>query len=349
MKILRNIAVPTGNILIVRGEHGFLECLSLGDYGKEVNLKCDAMNLGRELTEVKHTRLLPLETKWVITISTQYGCSMRCSFCDVPKVGPGKNATEKDLIQQVLTGIKLHPEVAATKRLNIHFARMGEPSWNPAVLDATKWYKTHIDPEYHIHPVVSTMMPKHNEWLKTFIHTWMRMKNRLLGGEAGLQISINSTDEDERNKIFSGNASSLEAIARIMEGVIPNGRKITLNFAVADFIVDPVVLLKYFDPDCYICKLTPMHKTATAAENSQRTIGDYTTYMPYKELEENLKKVGYDVLVFIASKEEDESRITCGNAIIQTLPQEGISFGKQTDALLRQSSFQDRLHRRDLE
>lgn len=203
MKILKNIEVPTGNILIVDGEKGSLEMLSIGDYGKDVNLKADFMGLSREIKKVEHTKMLPLEEKWVITISTQYGCSMGCNFCDVPQVGPGKNATFNDLIRQVLTGIKLHPEIETTKRLNIHYARMGEPTWNPNVLDATKWLKTHIDPEYKIHPVVSTMMPRNNVWLKTFIHTWMRIKNRLLGGNAGLQLSINSTQ-------FSGQVNYFE-------------------------------------------------------------------------------------------------------------------------------------------
>lgn len=37
MNILRNIKVPTGNILIVDGDKGNLECLSIGDYGRESN------------------------------------------------------------------------------------------------------------------------------------------------------------------------------------------------------------------------------------------------------------------------------------------------------------------------
>ena len=321
MKILKNISVPTGNILIVQGDKGYLEMLSIGDYGKEINVKCDAMGLTRDIDKVFHTKMMPLEEKWVITISTQYGCSMNCKFCDVPKVGSGKNATFNDLIKQVLTGIKLHPEVVFTKRLNIHYARMGEPTWNPNILDATKWLKTHIDPEYKIHPVVSTMMPKRNEWLKTFIHTWMRIKNRLLRGEAGLQLSINSTNEKERTDMFNGNAHSLEGIAKIMEGIIPNGRKITLNFAVADYEIDPKMLFKYFDPDDYIIKLTPMHKTSEAIKNGIKTAGDYTTYHPYKKYEESLKAAGYDVLVFIASEYEDLGRITCGNAILSgTMP-----------------------------
>ncbi len=316
MKIVRRLKVPTGDILIVQGERGLLEMLSIGDYGKHVNVKCDAMGLTRDIAKVEHTELVPLTQKWVITISTQYGCSMGCKFCDVPKVGPGKNATGSDMIKQVLTGIKLHPEVQETKRLNIHFARMGEPTWNPNVLDVTKWFKTHLDPEYKIHPVVSTMMPKRNEWLKTFIHTWMRMKNRLLHGEAGLQISVNSTNESERFEMFNSNCCTLEEISRIMEGIIPSGRKITLNFALAGYEIDPEKLRKYFDPDDYIIKLTPMHKTAQALLNGIETAGDYTTFTPYREDEERLKAAGYDVLVFIASEYEDMGRITCGNAIL---------------------------------
>jgi 23S rRNA (adenine2503-C2)-methyltransferase len=316
MNIVRNLKVPTGNILIVEGDKGKLEMLSLGDYGKDVNLKCDAMGLTRDIDRVEHTTMLPLEDKWVITISTQYGCSMGCSFCDVPKVGAGKNATYNDLIKQVLTGIKLHPEVEYSKRLNVHFARMGEPTWNPNVLDCAKWLKDHIDPEYKVHPVVSTMMPKNNEWLKTFIHTWMRIKNRLYHGEAGLQISINSTNEDERNKMFNGNCCTLEQIAHIMDGIIPNGRKITLNFAIADYEINPYVLKKYFDPDNYVLKLTPMHKTKSALDNNIKTTGDYTTIYPYKDYEDMCKEAGYDVLVFIASEYEDMGRITCGNAIL---------------------------------
>jgi 23S rRNA (adenine2503-C2)-methyltransferase len=320
MKIIKNIKVPTGNILVVQGEKGKLEMLSLGDYGKNINIKCDALGLTRDIEKVDHTDLLPLEEKWVITISTQYTCKSGCTFCDVPRVKSNNindiNATEQDLIRQVLTGIKLHPEVHTSKRLNIHFARMGEPTWNPNVLDATKWMKTHIDPEYRIHPVVSTMMPKNNEWLKTFIHTWMRIKNRLLKGEAGLQLSINSTDDNERNNMFSGNCCTLEEIKNIMEGIIPNGRKITLNFAVADWNINPLILKKYFNPDDYIVKLTPMHKTATAISNNIVTGGDYTTIYPYKKIEEDLKNEGYDVLVFIASDKEDLSMITCGNAIL---------------------------------
>lgn len=314
MKILQQLIVPTGDILIVAGSRGPLEMLSLGDYGRDVNL-----NQHKAVPD--GLPLLPLTEKWVVTVSTQYGCSMGCDFCDVPLVGPGRNASLSDLQGQILTGVQLHPEITSTKRLNVHFARMGEPTWNPAVLDCGKWLKEHLDSEYHIHPVVSTMMPKRNEWLKTFVHTWMRLKNRVYGGNAGLQLSINSTDESQREQMFNGNACTLMEIAEIMRGIVPVGRKITLNFAVADYTVDSNVLLRWFPPEWYICKLTPMHKTASAEENGIHTIGDYTTPEPYLDLELRLQRAGYETLVFIASRDEDLGRITCGNAILAgTLP-----------------------------
>lgn len=309
MKILKNITVPTGNIFITQGAKGKLEFLSIGDYGKDVNLNHK---------KVEHCPIMPLTEKWVITISTQYGCSMGCNFCDVPKVGPGKNATFNDLCGQIICGIQAHPEVRS-KRLNIHFARMGEPTWNPAVLDCAKWIKDHIGPEHDIvHPVVSTMMPRNNDWLKLFIHTWMRIKNRV-SGEAGLQLSINSTSEVERGFMFNGNTLLLAEISRIMDGIIPYGRKITLNFAVAAWEINPDVLLRYFNPELYIVKLTPMHKTSMAIQSGIKTSGDYTEFYPYSDHEKRLRDAGYEVLVFIASKEEDESRITCGNAILSDI------------------------------
>jgi 23S rRNA (adenine2503-C2)-methyltransferase len=307
MEILKHLKVPTGDILVVNGTHGKLEMLSLGDYGQ-------AVNLNQDKSVPDGLPLLPLTEKWVVTVSTQYGCSMNCKFCDVPKVGPGRNATFGDLVNQIKTALFLPGVPNNTARLNVHYARMGEPTWNTEVLESAKWlsYLT----QYHPHPVVSTMMPKRNNKLTYFVHTWMDIKNHWYQGNAGLQLSINSTNEGERWEMFKGNACTLEEISTIMQGIKPFGRKITLNFAVADYTVDPNVLLKYFDPQHYIVKLTPMHKTATALESNIITQGNYTTPEPYMLLRDKLKRAGYDVLVFIASRDEDEGRITCGNAIL---------------------------------
>ena len=325
MKILRNLKVPTGNILVVSSERGSLEMLSLGDYGREHNVKADFLGITRNLDKVEHKELLPLEKKWVLTCSTQYGCACFCQFCDVPKIKFNGNATFDDLVDQFIIGLKLHPEVKTCDHLNLHWARMGEPSFNENVINATRFIYNIIYDEripMKVHPVVSTMMPRHNKNLELFIHRWMYdIKNNVFEGNAGLQLSINSTDEGKRSAMFNDKAHKLSDIAEIMRGIVPIGRKITLNFAVAGYKIDSSVLLKYFNPAHYIIKLTPMHKTIACIDNNIKMDGDYTTYHPYKEYEASLKSAGYDVLVFIASKEEDLGRITCGNAILSgTLP-----------------------------
>jgi 23S rRNA (adenine2503-C2)-methyltransferase len=312
--------------MIVEGEKGKLECLSLGDYGKDVNLKADYMGLTREIKEVHHTNLLPLSDKWVITISTQYGCSMGCKFCDVPRVGKGLNCTYYDLIDQIKTALSLHPEIKYTNRLNIHYARMGEPTWNRNVLYSAEDMGVEllgIIGNSLIHPVVSTMMPKNKRDLYNFLHKWMKIKNEIYKGDAGLQLSINSTSDIERNEMFNGNSLSLEDISSICKTLpFPKGRKITLNFAIANYEVNAEKLFDLFDPAKFIIKLTPMHKTHSAIKNDIKTLGDYTSYYPYKKIEEDLKAVGFDVLVFIASEYEDLGRITCGNAILSgTMPE----------------------------
>lgn len=307
-EIIKNIEVPTGNILIINGEAGKLECLSLGDYGKDVNLN--------QHKPVIHTDLMPLSKKWVITISSQYGCQMNCKFCDCPGIPFGGNASLEDLARQVEASMSIHPEITEGERLNLHFARMGEPTFNSEVIDYTSLFYE-LYQGFHKHPVVSTMMPNTNPRLSSFLSEFMILKNYLYGGNAGLQISINSTDEDEREDMFNHCALHLDDIAEILYSIDePLGRKITLNFAIADYTIDANKLVSLFDPKYFICKLTPMHKTRAAKENNIKTEGDYTTHYPYMEIEQRLKDVGFDVLVFIASKEEDESRITCGNAIL---------------------------------
>ena len=78
MRIIKKYKVPTGDILIVNGEKGKLEMLSIGDYGKKINVKADFLGLKEEPKPVKHTKLLPLEQKWVITIHEEDTSRITC-------------------------------------------------------------------------------------------------------------------------------------------------------------------------------------------------------------------------------------------------------------------------------
>ena len=319
--IVKNIQVPTGNICVMQGDKGLIEFLSIGDYGKGANIKADFLGITRDINGVPNGEIMPLSEKWVITISTQYGCSMGCKFCDVPKVGSGINATLSDLKNQVMQGLLLHPEIEHTKRLNIHYARMGEPTFNKNVLNHARLLRDDVYPMVGgslTHPVVSTMLPKRNKKLMSFLMTWCEIKNELYNGDAGLQFSINSTDDLQREEMFTGNAHTLREVSEIGYWLPqPKGRKYALNFALADnYIIDAYKLVNLFNPDKFMVKITPLHRTKSCEDNHIETSGGYDSFTPYKEVESALKSVGFDVIVFVPSYDEDLGLITCGNAIL---------------------------------
>lgn len=297
-----------------------LEFLTVGDYGKENNIKADFLGLTKEIYGVKNSEV-DLSKKWVATISTQKGCPMKCKFCDVHKYGFYGNATIADLQYQLET-ILQNETVKHTERFNVHYARMGEPTFNSSVLEFTEKRLNGLVKHYitadTIHPVISTMLPKQNGNLTEFITNWCYIKNILRKGEAGLQFSINSTSDEQRDYQFEGRSLSLRKICALADKLsMPKGRKYTLNFAVTkDTILDAKVLTALFDKDKFIVKITPIHETKSAVEN-QFDVGDtYTDYNVYRKFEEPLLAEGWDVIVFVPSKEEDSDRITCGNALI---------------------------------
>lgn len=296
-----------------------LEFLTVGDYGKENNIKADFLGLTKEINGVANTEV-DLSKKWVATISTQKGCPMKCKFCDVPKFGFHGNVTIEELAYQI--GMIITNEgIMETERFNVHFARMGEPTWNDNVLAFSILLKEFVRRcglnAKTVHPVISTMLPKANKKLKQYILTWCAIKNEFYNGEAGLQFSINSTDDAQRNELFDGKSLSLAEISELAKELpMPKGRKYTLNFPVtAQTILDAKKLSELFDKDKFIVKITPIHETKSAIQNGFEVTG-YSDYDVYRKFEQPLLDEGWDVIVFVPSKEEDEDRITCGNALI---------------------------------
>lgn len=296
-----------------------LEFLTVGDYGKENNIKANFLGLTKEINGVANTEV-DLSKKWVATISTQKGCPMKCKFCDVPKYGFYGNVSIKELSYQIETIIK-NEEVKQTERFNVHFARMGEPTWNKNVLDFSLILKDLVKKcglkAKTVHPVISTMLPKANKNLKEYILKWCEIKNEFYNGEAGLQFSINSTDDEQRNELFDGKSLSLHEISELAKELpMPKGRKYTLNFPVtAQTILDAKKLSMLFDKSKFIVKITPIHETNSAIENGFEVSG-YSDYDVYRKFEMPLLNEGWDVIVFVPSKEEDSDRTTCGNALI---------------------------------
>lgn len=300
-----------------------MEYLYVGDYGQENNIKADFLGFKKEINSVPHHDV-DLADKMVVTISTQKGCPMNCMFCDCPRVKFGGNISRLELAEEVTEAIA-RSGCKYTKRFNLHLARMGEPSLNAdnvlSFLEndlgglVNNMMKADV-----IHPVFTTMCPKGlgKKKLASILQRFCSIKNNSYDGEAGLQLSINSTDETQRNELFRGCSLSLNDIADIARELpMPKGRKYTLNFPVTDkTILNPKELSKLFDKEKFIVKITPIHETHEANKNGINTPEGYYKYDVYKQFEQPLIEEGWQVIVFIPSKEEDEDRITCGNALL---------------------------------
>lgn len=303
----------TGNIISDTDLN--LEYLYVGDYGKQNNIKADFLGYTKRIDKVEHTPI-DITEKLVVTVSTQKGCPMNCNFCDCPKLGFKGNASLMELVHEITGGIALSG-IKHGKRLNVHFARMGEPTFNFDVIKAAKIIgkmSNGIFDEYH--PVVSTMMPKNNKRLFQFLMEWAYLQNTDdWNGGTGLQLSINTLNQNQRNKMFNNKSLSLSEIQRIANLLpYPRARKYTLNFAVTSKSdLDPKVLDWYFDKKKFIVKITPIHETKEAVSNGYEIVTDFDVY---ERFEKPLVAEGWDVIVFIPSKEEDVDRITCGNSLI---------------------------------
>lgn len=324
--ITRKIPIPTGYLFVGDYSKGPLETLSIGDYGKEKNVKADFLGYTQPICGVPNVACMPLQEKWVVTLSTQYGCPMKCTFCDVPNVPFGGNASFHDLMGQLRNALSLFPEVKYTERLNIHFARMGEPIMNDDVFWFSRWlhhYKNDFQALSRlsievIHPVLTTSLPKKLKNLEARLTEWCYIKNSIYNGQAGLQFSINSTNESQRSEMFGEQQLHLVDFAAIADRLPrPTSRKYCLNFAYStDFEINAKFLADYFCTDKFMVKITPIHNNNACREHGIETAGGYESWEPYRGPEESLKEAGFDVLVFVPSIDEEDGLVTCGNAIL---------------------------------
>lgn len=319
---MRKIEIPTGYLFVDGYSRGELETLSIGDYGKAHNVKADFLGLTRRIEGVPNVPCMPLQEKWVVTLSTQYGCPMRCTFCDVPRIKFNGNATFDDLRRQLVSALDLFPDVAYTERLNVHFARMGDPIFNAAVLEFARWMyenKRALRMRVEvIHPVLTTSCPRKMRSFEDRLHQWCSIKNDTFNGQAGLQLSINSTNDAQREEMFSGMSLRLDDLARISRDLPdPVGRKYCLNFAYATgYEIDAARLSDLFDQRRFMAKITPIHNNNACRASGIATVDGYDSWAPYAKPEDDLRRAGWDVLVFVPSFDEEDGLVTCGNAVL---------------------------------
>jgi len=253
------------------------------------------------------------EEKWVINVSTQFGCPVGCPFCDAALQYHG-NPTADELLAQVQWALSRHPGTAEKcRKLKVHFARMGEPALNPAVLDAMESLPAVVN-SGGLWCCVATVTPRGREaWFEGLL----LIKRRLYPGRFQLQFSVQSTSEEDRSRLIPIPHWSLQDLALYGHRFFdPGDRKVVLNFALArDVEYDPEVIEKTFDPGKFAIKLTPVNPTAAGSQNGFETILRSEESSLLDRACARLTAAGYDVVVSVGDEREDQIGSNCGQAV----------------------------------
>ena len=315
--------LPSGRVFVGMTKDGYkIEFTEMRDVAVDGKLHKEV----REETEAskiwKH--LVPYKEKWLLTVSTQKGCTFNCKFCDVAPLEFKGNLTEEEILDQVRLILECSPYVKECNKVKIGFARMGEPAYNlDNVLGAMeRLFDISYEQNRNFNwlPCFNSILPKKCGKYDGFevIHEVLYTKEEVFNGFLHFQISCNSTDENVRHQLFQ--TKNVIPVKEIIEYINNNytitNRTITLNFIVMKNIpIDVDELMKWgLNPEKFTIKLIPLNKTVNAQRNNLETYANYSNYEDLIKLSEKFRKEGIPVIYDAIAKCE-EAGLCCGQLV----------------------------------
>jgi len=250
--------------------------------------------------------------KWVLIISTLFGCPVGCPFCDAGGDYRGKLSVEELLFQiDFLIGLRFDTNKIDCDKFKIQFARMGEPAFNINIITLLQTIKERYMFKRFI-PSVSTVAPAGCD---DFFKKLLDLRENEYQGDFQLQFSLHSTDDASRDYLIPVKKWDFRKIAEYGQKFFrPNFQKIALNFALCEkSIIDPRRLKKYFDPSIYIIKVTPVNPTFKAQKNNIKSL--LYPGRENHEIVDKLRNEGYDVILSIGEWKENLIGSNCGQYV----------------------------------
>lgn len=258
----------------------------------------------------------PREQKWVLIVSTLAGCPVNCPICDAGGFYKGKLSADEILSQiDYLITNRFPDRFVPVKKFKIQFARMGDPAFNLNVIDVLKKLPSRYDAP-GLMPCISTIAPRGTG---RFFEQLLEIKQDLYKNRFQMQFSVHSTNGEQRDRLIPVRKWEFQDIAEYGNRFYQTGdRKIALNFALAqDSEISPDILLKYFSPDIFIIKLTPVNPTySSMINNIESYIQDNNGN---NDIIESIKAAGYEVLISIGELKENDIGSNCGQYVMRHL------------------------------
>lgn len=211
--------------------------------------------IGRKQNKLYNYKLGDRSERWMIGVSCMSGCPVHCEFCATGQLKKWRNLTAEEIFQQVkfILDERKMWDPADSREFKINYTRMGEPFLN---IDNVKAAIQMIDdylPRAHIHHYISTIGIKGSDF------SWIK-------GNITLQVSLHSTDEERRNQLIPfKDKMTIPELGMIRT---QSNLKTTLNMTLvdnADFDIE--TLKKYFDPEHFFIKLSPINENAVSIQN----------------------------------------------------------------------------------
>lgn len=213
--------------------------------------------IGRKQNKLDNTDLGDRSERWMIGVSTMSGCPVKCKFCATGKSKRWRCLGYFEIVHQIYEVMRRnfyeHMNPLRSKELKINYTRMGEPFLNidvvRSVINQVNW----LYPRSNIHHYVSTIGIKDSDF------TW-------IDGNITLQISLHSLNEERRNWLIPyKNKMTIEELGKIRTH---SNLKTTLNLTLVDENdFDIEILNKYFDPEYFFIKLSPININSISEKN----------------------------------------------------------------------------------
>lgn len=270
----------------------------------------------------------PREEKWVLMVSTLFGCPISCQMCDAGGHYRGK-LTEEEMFAQIqyLIAQRYPDGKVPSRQFKIQFARMGEPALNPAVLDLLASLPNRVNAPGLL-PSFSTIAPQGTD---DFFERLIEIKNTVYPqGRFQFQFSLHTTDPARRDVLIPVKKWDFQKMAAFGERYYqPGDRKITLNFALAeDSPVDPGVLREYFDPDLFLIKVTPLNPTYQAIATGLKSYLDPAKGVEHYPALQAIEEAGYRLIISVGEQEENRIGSNCGQYVQKhLLEKDGLAAG----------------------
>lgn len=255
---------------------------------------------------------VPRKDKWVLIVSTLKGCPVSCAICDAGGAYAGPLTASEILAQIDLLVHSRYPDGALPiQRLKIQFARMGDPAFNPAVIDVLEQLPGRYEVP-RLMPCISTIVPVGCD---DFFQQLLGVKKSLYShGDFQMQFSLHTTCEEERRKLVPARCWSFARMGAWSRKFFrPGDRKITLNFAPAvGFPLDAHALLPYFSPDSHLVKLTPINPTTSSRKAGLVGAIDASAPHACEAIAGRFQDAGYETILSIGELEENQIGSNCG-------------------------------------